>query len=431
MKRILLCSLFVSFVGSGAYAVGCPYDVRGGSLTACGYIGASGSAAGGCTAAQVTAHETCTKTGASVAECISNGGANSCAALECDGDHLLYTTLRNNAGVRRKEIEVVDTKLSDFKDLYVGEKVGSQGLCRSRQELETLCSNSCACDNSGEKCVLNEVTVRNRKKYGESGKQDVQAFIGEEVCICVPKSCDERYTEPEAVQCCELKDKGLNVDWNEELKKCECVGEDAGKILDLENEQCVDEQQSDDGQGEWRNCVYEFKASAHCSGKIVEMYKKEPFLVPVTKQDAEKIGAKKCEDFKKSADAFKDLNNKYKQEFDELVKKWCAKVTVSGDNGNNNNDAEIQAAKQSLDAFMTTALNNRNVWKNKDGQFNTSRLASDLTAGVVLGTVGGIVSANVIKKKQIEKGFDALHCTVGGQKVADWGDQFNVGFRRY
>ncbi len=43
-----------------------------------------------------------------------------------------------------------------------------------------------------------------------------------------------------------------------------------------------------------------------------------------------------------------------------------------------------------------------------------ARLASDLTAGVVLGTVGGVVSGVVIKKKQVEKGFDALHCTVGG-----------------
>ena len=29
----------------------------------------------------------------------------------------------------------------------------------------------------------------------------------------------------------------------------------------------------------------------------------------------------------------------------------------------------------------------------------------------------------------IEKGFDALHCTVGGQTVTDWGDTFTVGLR--
>ncbi len=71
-----------------------------------------------------------------------------------------------------------------------------------------------------------------------------------------------------------------------------------------------------------------------------------------------------------------------------------------------------------------------NGWKTADGKFNTTRLASDLTAGVVLGTVGGVVSGVVIKKKQVEKGFDALHCTVGGQKVADWGDEFSVGLQR-
>ena len=68
--------------------------------------------------------------------------------------------------------------------------------------------------------------------------------------------------------------------------------------------------------------------------------------------------------------------------------------------------------------------------KDADGNFNTARLASDLTAGVVLGTVGGVVSGVVIKKKQVEKGFEALHCTVGGQKIADWGDTFEVGLQK-
>ncbi|MBQ6735871.1 MAG: hypothetical protein IJQ90_00070, partial [Alphaproteobacteria bacterium] len=37
-------------------------------------------------------------------------------------------------------------------------------------------------------------------------------------------------------------------------------------------------------------------------------------------------------------------------------------------------------------------------WKNEDGKFNTARLASDSIAGVVLGTVGGVVTAHVVKK---------------------------------
>ena len=68
-------------------------------------------------------------------------------------------------------------------------------------------------------------------------------------------------------------------------------------------------------------------------------------------------------------------------------------------------------------------------WKTASGNFNGARLASDSIAGVVLGTVGGVVTSNVIKKNQVKGGFENLQCTVGGQMVADYGDQFQVGIR--
>lgn len=69
------------------------------------------------------------------------------------------------------------------------------------------------------------------------------------------------------------------------------------------------------------------------------------------------------------------------------------------------------------------------VWKDAEGNFNTARLASDSIAAVVLGTTGGLVTSHVVKKNQVEKGFDALQCTVGGQAVAGWGDEFRVGIQ--
>jgi hypothetical protein len=114
-------------------------------------------------------------------------------------------------------------------------------------------------------------------------------------------------------------------------------------------------------------------------------------------------------------------------ELDALIKKTCKSNYVAP--SPSDNSAEVAAAKKTLSTFFATTKQNRNVWRDKDGNFNTARLASDLTAGVVLGTVGGVVSGVVIKKKQVEKGFDALHCTVGGQTVADWGDTFTVGLR--
>ena len=103
---------------------------------------------------------------------------------------------------------------------------------------------------------------------------------------------------------------------------------------------------------------------------------------------------------------------------------------AGADKGTNSDSQKISAARDRLAEFFNKVDSDRSVWKNADGSFNGVRLASDLTAGVVLGTVGGVVSGVLIKKSQVEKGFDALNCTVGGQKIADWGDEFTVGLRR-
>lgn len=67
------------------------------------------------------------------------------------------------------------------------------------------------------------------------------------------------------------------------------------------------------------------------------------------------------------------------------------------------------------------------VWRDENGNFNTARLVSDSIAGVVLGTVGGIVTSKLVKKNQLKKGFEDIGCYVGGQSVAGFGDEFNVG----
>ena len=69
----------------------------------------------------------------------------------------------------------------------------------------------------------------------------------------------------------------------------------------------------------------------------------------------------------------------------------------------------------------------KNVWRDENGEFNTARLASDSIAGVVLGTVGGIVTANLVKKAQVKQGFEDIGCYIGGQSVAGYGDEFYVG----
>jgi hypothetical protein len=86
---------------------------------------------------------------------------------------------------------------------------------------------------------------------------------------------------------------------------------------------------------------------------------------------------------------------------------------------------KVSSAMSVLNSFASGAK--VSVWKNKDGKFNTARLASDSIAGVVLGTAGGLITSSVIKKHQIEDGFEDINCVIGGQSVAGWGDEFSVG----
>ncbi|MDR1361161.1 MAG: hypothetical protein LBJ18_02525 [Rickettsiales bacterium] len=105
-------------------------------------------------------------------------------------------------------------------------------------------------------------------------------------------------------------------------------------------------------------------------------------------------------------DALKIKNQKEKAKKDSLVKIEEMSKSITTGNG--------------LD---------KSHWKNADGGFNTSRLVSDSVAGVVLGTAGGLITSNIIKKNQIKGGFEDISCTIAGQNVADFGDEFQVGIR--
>ena len=108
-------------------------------------------------------------------------------------------------------------------------------------------------------------------------------------------------------------------------------------------------------------------------------------------------------------------------------------VTMTGDNSQvviseqNASRLKIKRAWTRLNAMSNDFK--VSVWRDKQGNFNTARLASDSIAAVVLGTTGALVTSNIVKKNQVSGGFEDISCQVGGQTVAGWGDQFSVGIQ--
>ena len=321
--------------------------------------------------------------------CIANSFAGSfprsrnvtsCVAKYCSDGYLLYTTTKESRKDRR---EIIGAVLSSERENMVGKTVASQGLCRSRKALESACSQSCVCKDN-EECKLNEVTIT---QYGHN----VQSFVGEEMCVCVPKNGV-------------VPDDGNG-------------GNQNTNPVDPGVAPCTPS-----------DCYLELNMSVICNNNTNSLNTTERYYL--CQEDVDSFG--KCENIKDKVHACTDADCIKKwlrnlDEFDKLIARVCGSsvspVFVP------DNSVAIAAAKQTISAFFSSAESNKSVWKDAEGNFNAARLASDLTAGVVLGTVGGVVSGVVIKKKQVEKGFDALHCTIGGQTVADWGDTFNVGLR--
>ncbi len=205
---------------------------------------------------------------------------------------------------------------------------------------------------------------------------------------------------------CVCKD-GSKWEYNEKTKRGKCVANETPVPPAAEE-----------------NCTYSFSATIECKG-VTKPVNKTRVL---TKDEL--AGAKTCEEFKELYGA--DLK-KAKELFGDLCDDNAESETpvVTPEPASSGpSKPEINSAQSTLKGFFDYAKKNASVWRTSEGNFNGARLASDITAGVVLGTVGGVVSGVVIKKNQVKKGFEALHCTVGGQKVAEWGDEFSVGLRR-
>ncbi len=225
------------------------------------------------------------------------------------------------------------------------------------------------------------------------------------------KSCKDSRSTVNGKACCDIPSNEAKYD--AKTDKCNCLNDKVFEIDASGRGKCVAKEQNEEP------CYYNYTGYIRCPNGNFSLTMKQYKL---EKSDLE---GKSCDEFKRLYE--NDVNAS-----ETLRAKICAEkqsaIVVTVPVGPS--ETQIKDARDTLKTFAANAEAGKSGWKTAEGKFNTTRLASDLTAGVVLGTVGGVVSGVVIKKKQVEKGFDALHCTVGGQKIADWGDTFTVGLQR-
>ncbi len=401
MKRVFLLSLIaifwsVDFVCAKTYERRCDPN----HLEDCAVLDVSDDLVGGsCTEEQAknrtpgcTGPSHATKTRCSMQSKVANGPKEpTCGALECSGDdengYLLWHIRDKNGNPQ------------------------NQGICYSREQAINACKKKGICTD-GCDCVPRIIDLNNDLSHKKNG-----GFMECE-CKARVEACNKWGTSAEAIKCCEWEKAGKPVEWVGGVCRCK----DQNKTLDTETGECKDMYRCKVvAKGEFGPCPD--GSYVHVDENTGRDFWLEDH--PTIRAVATEKGY--CKDKGMTNEEMKALLT------DARVKKYVTEQLCTKDNSGvpSPSSTEVQQAKQKLESFFgSVSSGKRDVWKDKDGNFNTKRLASDLTAGVVLGTVGGVVSGVVIKKKQIEKGFEALHCTVGGQTVADWGDTFTVGLNR-
>lgn len=235
-------------------------------------------------------------------------------------------------------------------------------------------NKSCLCNaqhttKSGTKCVCES------SDYGWKDSKNKK------------QGCSLKDSAKQKQACENAKSNGQDVKWDG--SSCKCVN-DTEKKLKFEDGKCVEKSEYTQckrlgAQAEWDDINGECKCldsnMTFIDGKC--MYTKEYLS---EQKEREKAAAKKT--------AEEDIKNFATKNLDSVVANF-----------------------------------DRSEWRDIDGNFNTARLASDSVAAVVLGTAGGLISSKVIKKKQVENGFEDIKCTIGNQEVADWGDEFQVGIQ--
>ena len=363
----------------------------------------------------------CSSRGGNSWDAVGSTGFNRCSSI--DGMRVITTVGSNDIYV--PESEYVEYVSSGY---YVSDKFcflpHADG---NKREDDKKPSDSCPYDKGTE--LYQQCTkCFDAQKNGHSNGWDAT----KEICKCasgktwnvdagkciagqdgdeVQTDCSYLINNKDLFNQCALCNKEKDALWNKKANKCYCF---EGKEWDKERGKCVvidgkdDKDDKDDNIIKPIDCISTFSSLK----TMIDTY---------------------CVDLKTRLEQYMTMcNSGYMtvENFNAIYLDLSGECDVIIKRNKANNEQAKQklvTAAEKLDTMFAGFKVSK--WKNEEGKFNTARLASDSIAGVVLGTTGGLITSSVMKKKQVEQGFEDLQCTVGGQPVAGWGDEFMVGIQ--
>jgi len=238
-------------------------------------------------------------------------------------------------------------------------------------------------------------------------------------------NCRASRSTPEGRACCSLPNSVAK--YNSSTKGCDCV--DSSKVFKVypgEVGRCVSKSGSGSGNGGGNGGAGEPVAVTPCdcaaAVKIAAEAKTSCAASSQVVLTAIMTINAKCPAGQPGASCDADELSAYVEGITSMIA-GCSAVPVKP----TVNSERLANAIANLDKYRSAL--DVSVWKDKEGNFNTSRLVSDSIAGVVLGTAGGLITSSVVKKNQIKSGFEDVVCTVGGQEVGSYGDEITVGIQ--
>ncbi len=351
--------------------------------------------------------------------CVNKSEGDNCTSVRASEAKCLNATGRYKDSEGTKNGTVLTCKERICKDGYIlwlhdlpNGGYQPYGLCQSKSAMQKLCDQGKGCP-PGCKCELDAIDYTWDSGWTKGKK--TSAYYEDKMCVC-----KEVNKEIEKVSC-KYSFKAFCPD-NTPLKGYAFIDKEIN-MTQTELNDSVTKQWYSFTDDDIKACANGVVMDDNDKGQLSDAARK--LFTKMFNKDTQVVKDNGAKWIKENCYQLVDFDNDMSYTGGAGGASFDSTYTT----GANVNSAEINNAKSVLSAFFAKAESDVSVWKNAEGKFNTARLASDLGAGIVLGTVGGVVSSVVIKKAQVKKGFESLQCYMHGYKVADWGDVFEASLR--